>query len=100
MKGITNAWLSPSGQLITKYNNKPIDPDKYHHQLAGYILGTNNKNDNTAALENKGWIRLNTWRNNPTQWIIPQWKRLTKAQEQTILSWCLDNNMNYNDVVI
>lgn len=111
LKGLKFAWLSPTGRIIT---NDEECYDYNHNELAACILRDLWKLPSKQiawekvhvdminvycfeVLENKGWIRLHGW--SKPKFIIPYNKTITKKQEETIIEWCIENNILFDDAI-
>lgn len=112
LKGLTFAWVSPSGRVIS--TDDELDMANSHNELAQCILRDmwklstkeeawtrchldTNEGYPYEVLEARGWIRLHGWAN--PKFIIPYDRIITKRQEETILDWCIENNIKYDDAI-
>lgn len=117
LKGLRNAWMCPLSQIVYDYDGVGSF-SAWHEELAFYILKDmeklsnyfeafnfihNNKYNSpfissaTEYLELKGWVRLHGWSGSIPEWILDSDTRLTKAQENRILDWCIENNRKYDN---
>ena len=111
LKKLEQAWITPQGRVIIKHN-KFFNERSWHNELALCLLADiwkipnivdafeKMENENsfqtaTDRLEKLGWIRLHT--SVLTKFIIA--KKATKKQEQLILDWCMENNVDYKNAI-
>ena len=114
LKGLKNAWLSPTGRLIIGDKKEALDLYAWHQDIACVIIrdeqGFKSHKDAffwvaemrfnyspTQYLEDRKWIRLQSLGNLKPRWIKDAFQRLTKAQERVIVDWCEANDRRYDD---
>jgi len=114
LKDLNNAWLNPKGVLVNKSEEFWGDSVGWHENLACCILrdiwglksqldAFNRVHDESYGhyayeeLQDLGWIRLHGFGGLAPKWILPHGKKLTKAQEETILDWCNANGIKYDE---
>ena len=111
LKGLNNAWLNPSGRIITTadgfYGDGSWHVDlglcllrdmwKLDHYLDAFEK-LKSKFDHTASdeLEDQGWLRLMGFGGMTPLWILPLGKKPTAKQSATIQDWCMANGRSYD----
>lgn len=111
LKGLLNAWLSPSGELIV--DAEDFEGMAWHEQLAACIIrdqhGLEHRCDvqpfiEAAGhdyaydyLEAHGWIRLHSWQGAALKWITTP--IIASVQRDVIERWCAENGKQWDDVV-
>lgn len=115
LRGLRNAWLSPSGDLIVDHED--FDPaSAWHEDLARCIVrdlqGLRTlyeatdyvRRDSPHAyvyeyLESLGWIRLRAWPGElRVRWVLPT-PLVPQSQRAIIESWCEANNTTWDEAV-
>lgn len=100
-KGLLNAWLTPTGELIsTGYMN--------HSKWAGEFLRAIGKETETERYEypyqtlcKKGWLRLLNWEGESKKTVIigDDYKQLPNdIQSKTLKDWCLFNQVPFKNL--
>jgi hypothetical protein len=108
--GLRNAWLSPTGEVVTDAPHFYPGSGGWHENLAGCILRdllalrTDYEAHELARrdtpfaytyeyLESLGWVRLCGWGTAVLKWVIPCGTKLTRAQGLVIDAWCDANGL-------
>lgn len=117
LKGLREAWLSPSGKLVVS-DKEVADPFAWHLDIGcaivrdlqglktsadGWEYATISQPFETTVdyLESIGWIRLHQAYGIGCRWIKKDFtKRLPKRQENVIVDWCNANNIEYEKAFI
>ena len=115
LKGVTNGWLMPNGQLVIDHLNAETF-SSFHNELAQHVIMDHFKLKDTLEamdycddvlnvsyatdyLEDGHWIRLHGFPGCEPEWIVNNIKP-TSGQTETMLDWCIVNLKNYEKVVL
>lgn len=114
LHNLRNAWLSPQGELINDHDEFYSD-GAWHESLAQCLVkdllsirvkfdvidqvrSTTGHAYCYTLLEERGWIRLQTWPGTTkSKWVVGDF--MTPAQREVIENWCLENNVLWSDTV-
>jgi len=115
LKGLCNAWLSPTGVIKTEIEGcRSCDCIAFHHDIAIHIIARERgvscreareslkKETPTEVLEKMRWVRLCSFSRQieRAQWIISLRYRQTKKQKEVIAAWLVANELSAEQAIL